>query len=151
MTLIRKKRSWRKRPSSASLSRSRLVAATNRTSIEVSASLPTGRTVRDSMVRSSLACMGRGMSPISSRNTRAALGLHQQPGAVLAGVGERAPLVAEQLALQQGLGHRGAVDGHERPAPPLAAFVQRLGDQVLARAALPRDEHGRIGGGRAQR
>ena len=44
MTLMRKKRSSRKRPSSTAVSRSRLVAATRRTSNGTSSSPPTGRT-----------------------------------------------------------------------------------------------------------
>ena len=56
------------------------------------------------------------------------------------GVGERALLVAEQLALHQ-LGADGrAVDCDEGTASTIAAFVQRLGDELLARAALPEDE-----------
>ena len=50
------------------------------------------------------------MSPISSRKTRAPCGDLEEPELALAGVGERALLVAEELALEQRLGDRGAVD-----------------------------------------
>ena len=58
--------------------------------------------------------------------------------------------VAEQLALEQRLGQRRAVDRDERPAraPPL--LVQRARDQLLAGAALARDQHRRVGGRGAQ-
>jgi PAS domain S-box-containing protein len=54
--------------------------------------------------------------------------------------GERAPLVAEQLALDQPLGQRGTVDGEERLVGPAAVVVQRPGDQFLADAALAEDK-----------
>ena len=40
-----------------------------------------------------------------------------QPGPVSHRSGERAPLVAEELALEQTFGHGRAVDGHERARP----------------------------------
>jgi len=51
------------------------------------------------------------------------------------GAGERAALVAEQLAFQQVVRDRGAVDGHEAPRP-LAGGVQTLGQHFLAGSAL---------------
>ena len=59
----------------------------------------------------------------------------------LGGAGEGALLVPEQLRLQQRLGQRGAVDRDERPAPPGREVVDRLGDQLLAGAALALDQH----------
>ena len=56
--------------------------------------------------------------------------------------GERAALVAEQLALEQVLRDRGGVDGDERAARARAVLVQRTRDQLLARARLAGDEHG---------
>ncbi len=47
-----------------------------------------------------------------------------------------------QLALEEGLGHGGAVDRHERFVGPGAFVVNRLGDQLLAGAALPLDQDG---------
>jgi hypothetical protein len=51
--------------------------------------------------------------------------------------------VAEQLALDEGLGHGGQVDGDERPARPRRIVVDGAGDQLLAGAALAGDEHRR--------
>jgi len=65
----RKYRSWRNRPAAISASRSRLVAATKRTSIARSWTLPTRSTRLLSSARSSLAWMFSGSSPTSSRNT----------------------------------------------------------------------------------
>ena len=49
--------------------------------------------------------------------------------------------MAEDLALDQGLGNRGAVDGDERLAPPRAQLVQGARHQLLARPALAGDQH----------
>src|SRR6202008_933278 len=60
----------------------------------------------------------------------------------LGGAGEGALLVAEELALEQRVGQRGAVDGDERLAPARGEVVDGLGDELLAGAALALDEHG---------
>ena len=62
--------------------------------------------------------------------------------------GERAAHVAEQLGLEQRLGERAAVDRHERTARAPAVAVDRARDQLLAGAALARDQHRRrrVGG-----
>ena len=61
-----------------------------------------------------------------------------------------APLhVTEQLALEQRLGHRRAVDRDERARLAPAALVQRARDELLAGAALAGDQHGRVGLGDA--
>ena len=64
---------------------------------------------------------------------RAAVRLDEQPGPIAARVGKRAPLVAEQLALQQRVGNGRAVDRDERTLAARAVEVQRLRDQLLAR------------------
>ncbi len=61
------------------------------------------------------------------------------------GARERAALVPEQLALEQGLGQRSTVDGHERAPCARALLVNRARHELLARAALTQDEHGRVG------
>ena len=68
-------------------------------------------------------------------------GLEQARLAALARAGERAFLVAEQLALQQRLRERGAVHRHKRAQPPGAGVVDRLGEQFLAGAGLAGDQH----------
>jgi hypothetical protein len=67
----------------------------------------------------------------------------------LAGVGEGALLVPEQLRLQQVLGDRGAMDLQERPVAPRPAVVDEVREQVLAGTALALDQHGAGDGGQA--
>src|SRR5207249_7643936 len=55
-------------------------------------------------------------------------------------VGERALLVAEELALEQRLRDGGAVERDQRAVGARAPVVDRLGDQLLAGAALTGDE-----------
>ena len=61
--------------------------------------------------------------------------------------GERAALVAEQLALDQLARDRRHVDRDERTGPAFAVIVQRAGDQFLAGARLAVDHHRQVGGG----
>ena len=77
----------------------------------------------------------------------AALGLPAEAVVVAVGAGERALDVAEELALEQGLGNGAAVDGHEGPVGPVAALVDGLGDEFLAGAALAVDQDRGRGGG----
>ena len=125
--------------------RSRLVAAMMRTSTATLVSLPTGRKVRSCSTRSSLTCSCSGSSPISSRKSVPPSALRKQPGAVGDGAGERAAHVAEQLALDQVLGNRAAVDGDEALVAARAAGVDGARDDLLAGAALAGDQHGRVG------
>ena len=78
---------------------------------------------------------------------RAAAGLLEAPRPGGHRAGEGALHVAEQLGLEQGLGERAAVDGHERAARPGRAPVQLAGDQLLAGAGLADDQHRDVGGG----
>src|SRR5207249_2797829 len=70
---------------------------------------------------------------------RAARALLELADALALGAGERALLVAEQLALQEGFGDGGTVDSQERPLPAAAVLVDGAGDQLLAGAALAED------------
>jgi len=54
---------------------------------------------------------------------------------------ERTLLVPEQLALQERLGERRAVYLYERLVRPRRQVVYRVGDELLADARLPGDEH----------
>src|SRR5690606_30276866 len=54
---------------------------------------------------------------------------------------ERTACMAEQLALEQRLGDRAAVNGDERPVGARARFVHRASDELFTRAALARDQH----------
>ena len=63
--------------------------------------------------------------------------------AALERAGEGAPLVAEELALDQRRRERRAVDVHERALRPWRAGVQRARGGALAGAGLAREQHRR--------
>src|SRR5256885_2189221 len=67
--------------------------------------------------------------------------------------GERALLVAEQLALEELARNRAAVDHHERSGRARALAVDRFGGRLLAGAGLALEEHGGValGGALEQR
>src|SRR5207249_219040 len=71
---------------------------------------------------------------------RPAVGLLEAPDAAAVGAREGALLVTEQLALQERLGHRGAVHLDQRAAAAPALRVDGVGDDLLARAAFALDE-----------
>ena len=73
---------------------------------------------------------------------RAAVRLREQTGRVGHRARERAAHVPEELALEERLGERGAVDRHERPLAAQAVAVDGARDELLARAALARDQDG---------
>src|SRR5579872_4488407 len=73
----------------------------------------------------------------------AAFGLLKAAGRALHGARERAFLVAEQLTLNQSLGQGGRVDRNERPVTARAALMNFPGNQLLPRATLSTDQHGR--------
>src|SRR5439155_23976196 len=77
----------------------------------------------------------------------AARRLLEQPAPRRVRAGKGALLVPEQLALENPLGERGAVDREIRTVGAAAALVQRAGDQLLARAAFAGDEDRRLRGG----
>src|SRR5207302_4771766 len=66
--------------------------------------------------------------------------------APLGRAGERAFLVAEDLALEQRLGNRRAVDRDERKRRPRAELMNRLRDELLAGPRFAGDEDGGTGG-----
>ncbi len=72
---------------------------------------------------------------------RAAVGELEAPRLARHGAGERAALVAEELALDELLRDGRAVDLDERLVLAARVLVQRAGDELLARAALAGDEH----------
>ena len=93
-----------------------------------------------------LALERRGQQAELVEEERAVVRRLEQAGLCLAGVGEGAALVAEQLGFQQGLGNRRAVDVDERGVAPRARPVDRAGEQALAGSRLPLDEEGRRAG-----
>ena len=72
---------------------------------------------------------------------RAAIGELELAAALLGRAGERALLVAEQLALDQLGRDRRAVELHERPVLALGVLVHRARDELLAGAVLAGDQH----------
>ena len=75
-----------------------------------------------------------GMSPISSRNSVPPWASSNLPWrALLVGAGIGAGRHAEELGLEQLLGHGGNVDGHEGPVGAVGLLVDGMGQQFLAR------------------
>jgi hypothetical protein len=70
------------------------------------------------------------------------------PGLPGGGPCERALFVSEQLRLEQRFGNGRAVDGDKRAFRSAAEGVQGAGEQLFAGAALPLQQHGRVGAGR---
>jgi len=75
---------------------------------------------------------------------RAAVGLFELADPRGRRAGERTLLVAEQLALQQLGGQRGAVDADHRVRVPRRALVDRARHQFLPDAAVAADQHGDV-------
>ena len=72
---------------------------------------------------------------------RATVGKLHEPHPAGIGPREGAALMAEELALDQGVGDRSAVHGHERPLGPAAAGMDRPGHELLAGARLAGHQH----------
>ena len=98
--------------------------------------------------RSSFACTAEGQLADLVEEERPAVGELEPAQLALVRAGERALLVAEELALEQRLGERGARHLHERTrsARRLSA-VDRSHDQLLPGPGLPCHEDGRVGRG----
>ena len=122
-----------------------MVAATTRTSAVRVRVSPTRSNCCSCRKRSSLACRLGGQLADLVEEQRAALGRLDPPGwSRTAPV--NAPLrVAEQLARQQLLGQRRAVDGHERPVAPRALQVHGAREHALAGAALAAEQDRGVG------
>src|SRR5205823_2086121 len=73
---------------------------------------------------------------------RAAVGGREEADGARDRARERPLDVTEELRLHQGLWDRAAVDRDERPVPAGALRVDGAGDELLAGAALARDEDG---------
>ena len=113
-------------------SRSRCVAEMTRTSIgDRLAWRPPAAPRAPAATRSSFTCSASGMSPISSRNSVPPVGRLEQ-ALVVALAPVNAPLrVAEELALEQRLGDRAAVDRDERRVgAPLARWMARASSSL---------------------
>src|SRR5208282_3673052 len=72
---------------------------------------------------------------------RSAVGALDLPDGLLDSAGEGALLVAEELALEQGLRDRGAIDGDEGPPRTRAELMDGLRQHLLAGSALAAQHH----------
>ena len=79
------------------------------------------------------------------------MGRLETAGPVLDGPGERTVHVPKQLALQQALAQRPAVDPHEGAGGPVAEMVNRRRDQFLARSRFAQQQDGGVAAGHAPR
>src|SRR6266478_5202255 len=71
--------------------------------------------------------------------------LHEEPPARRVRVGEGAARVPEELALEQRLRERDAVDGDEGTGLPPSPLVEGARDELLSGPRLAGDQHGRAG------
>ena len=78
-----------------------------------------------------------------------AVGGHQLALIRQVGAGKSAPLVTEQLAFQQRIGDRGAVDGDQGMGSADAILMNQLRHQFLASPGFPRDQDIAVGCGHA--
>ena len=126
------------RPSSC---RSRLVAATMRTSTLRVSLPPTRSNSRSCRTRSSFTCTVGEMSPISSRKSVPPSAVSKRPARVSsAPVNE--PFSWPKSSLSSSVSGRAAqVTLTKGLLAPRAVLVERLGDQLLARAALAQQQH----------
>ncbi len=146
IVLMRKYRSSRSLPSRSAVSRSMLVAQMRRKSTCTRRSLPIGRYSRSCSTRKQLRLQVRRHLADLVEQQRAALGHLEEADLVGVGAGERPLLVAEQLALDQVLRNRRAVDLDERALDAVRVVVNRVGDQLLAGAVLALDQDVRVAG-----
>ena len=102
---------------------------------------PTRSNSRSCSTRSSLACSRGASSPISSRKTVPPSAISSLPFLLRDGAGERAFLVAEQLAFEQIFGQGGAVDGDARLVRAAAGAMDGARHQFLAGPAFAEDQH----------
>ena len=134
-------RSSRKCPPRTASSGTLLVAATTRTSTSNSVLPPSRRTLESSRMRSSLACVCMGISPISSSSRVPCWATSKQPARRSeAPVNDPFSCPNSSLSISVS-GQRRAVDGHEGPLAPRAQGVHRARHQFLAGAALAGDQH----------
>ena len=125
--------------------RSRWVAEMMRTSTFTGSLLPSGSIVPSCSTRSSLACAACDSSADLVEEQRAAVRRLEAAFPAVGGAGEGAAFVPEQLRLDQACrGTRAQLTATNGSVAPAAAFVQRARHQLLAGAALARDDHRRV-------
>ncbi len=116
-----------------------------RTSTGISSRPPIRSTTRSCRKRSSFACKRARQVADLVEEQRAAVGVFDLPLRLLRRAGERAALVAEQLALEQVLGDRRAVERDELLVLARRQVVQAAREQLLAGAALAEQQHRHVG------
>ena len=89
---------------------------------------------------------GRHVADFVQKN-RAFAALLEFADALHCGAGERAAFMAEEFALEQLFGNRGAIDRKKRLLAAVAVMINRAGDEFLAGAAFTGDERGGVAGG----
>ena len=108
---------------------------------------PTGSKVRSWSTRSSFTWRFGLMSPISSRKIVPPSASAKRPSRWLTALVKAPSHVAEELGFEQLLGNRAAVHRDEHALGAAAVVVDRARDQLLAGAALARDQHRAVGVG----
>ena len=126
--------------------RSALVAAMMRTSTRFVRDDPTRSTSPRLQHAEQLGLLAHGDIGDLVEKERAPVGELETAGAVGLGVGERAPHVAEHLALEDAFGKSAEVDRGKGALRAYRRGVQPLRDQLFARAVLAGDEHVGVGG-----
>ena len=74
------------------------------------------------------------------------MGLLKQSLLGLDGPGKGPSRMPKEFTLQQGLGQGATVNGHKGPIGPRALLVNGPGNQLLARARFPLDQHRAVAG-----
>ena len=139
--LSRKYRSARNRPSMISPRRSRFVAETKRTSTRFGLSAPRRSTFTALEDAKQLRPDGhRDLAHLVEEHRPAIGRLREEACLCHHRAGERAAFVPEQLALEDRLGQRSAVELQEGHGGAERALVDLLGKHFLARAGLTEDE-----------
>ena len=133
------------------LSKSRLVAATTRTSVLRTLEEPTRRYSPVSEHPEQPRLGGHRELAHLIEKDGAAVGLLEVALARLVGAGEAALLVAEELGIDGALRDGPAVHGDVRAVLPRAVVVDDLGQGLLSRARLPADQHRDVGRSHAHR
>ena len=136
-------RSARNRPAATSCSRSRLVAATSRTSTRRGRFSPTRRTSPSCSTRSSLACARGDSSPTSSRNSVPPIAPPRTARRARSTAPVNAPRAwPKSSASSSSSGSAAQLTCTEAAVAPRPEPVDGARDELLAAAALAENEHG---------
>jgi len=118
--------------------------ATTRTSTRVVCVLPSRSNSCSGAPAITWAAAGRNVADLVQEK-RAAIREFETSNLSRDSSGERPPLMAEQFALEQSRGNRGAIHSHEWPVTARTSIVDGASDEFLARPCLTEDENRGIG------